>query len=205
MRPARVDDLDAPGLLYESAAPYYDAYAGSEQRARRMLTSIWPKTDHTASWDRTRVAEIGDRVVGVLVAFPAAEGDGLARRFLSASVVRLPAWRWPLILRHLRASSVVTPVPPGDSFYVDALAVASDARRQGVATALLRDAEHSCATMRCSGVVLDTGLENAAARALYEGYGFAEREIRRAPDDRVARAVGGPGFVSYVLSPSDPL
>ena len=199
MRPARIADREAPGLLYESAAPYYDAYAGSEKRARRMLAAIWSKPGHTAGWDCTRVAEIDGRVVGVLVAFPATEGDHLARRFLSSSLVRLPAWRWPVILRHLRASSVVTPVPPADSFYVDALAVAADVRRQGVATALLEDAERLCDERGCSGVVLDTGLENSGARALYEGYGFQQREIREAPDERVARAVGGPGFVSYVL------
>ena len=204
MRPARIDDLEAPGLLYESAAPYYDAYAGSERRARRMLQQIWAKPGHTASWDSTRVAELDGRVVGVLVAFPAAEGDHLARRFLSVSLVRLPAWRWPRILRHLRASSLVTPVPPGDSMYVDALAVAADVRRRGVATALLEDAQRLCAAARCSGVVLDTGLQNAEARALYESYGFQEREIREAPDERVARAVGGPGFISYSL-PFQPL
>jgi ribosomal protein S18 acetylase RimI-like enzyme len=205
VRPARVDDDAAPGLLYESAAPYYDAYAGSERRARRMLEAVWAKPGHTASWDHCRVAEVDERVAGVLVAFPAVEGDRLARRFLAVSLARLPAWRWPLILRHLRASSVVTPIPPGDSLYVDALAVAGDLRRRGIAKALLAEAERMCTGSRCSGIVLDTGLENAAARALYEGYGFSEREVRRAPDARVERAVGGPGFISYSLSSSDPL
>ena len=36
------------------------------------------------------------------------------------------------------------------------------------------------------------------ARALYEAYGFGEREIRRARNDKTARALGGPGFVGYV-------
>ena len=198
MRPARVDDDAAPGLLYESAAPYYDAYAGSERRARRMLETIWSKPGHTAAWDRTYVAEVDGRIAGVLVSFPATDGDRMARRFLAVSLPRMPAWRWPLIVRHLRASSVVTPVPPGDSLYIDALAVAPDLRRQGIARALLAEAERQCLGSRCSGVVLDTGLDNAPARALYESYGFREREIREAPDARVARAVGGPGFISYV-------
>lgn len=200
MRPARVDDDDAPGLLYESAAPYYDAYAGSGERARRMLRAIWSKHGHTASWDNCSVAEHEGRVVGVLVAFPATDGDRLARRFLAVSLPRLPVWRWPAIVRHLRASSVVTPIPPGDSLYVDALAVAPEVRRQGVAKAMLAEAERMCTASRCSGIVLDTGLQNAEARALYEGYGFREREVREAPDDRISRAVGGPGFVSYVYS-----
>ena len=103
MRPARPTTDAAPGLLYESAAPYYDAYAGSERRARRMLEAIWSKPGHTAAWDRTWVAEVDGRVAGVLVAFPAPEGDRLARRFLPLSLPRLPPWRWPGIMRHLRA------------------------------------------------------------------------------------------------------
>ena len=45
---------------------------------------------------------------------------------------------------------------------------------------------------------LDCGLQNRPARALYDAYGFREREIRRAPNDRMAKALGGPGFVGYV-------
>ena len=48
-----------------------------------------------------------------------------------------------------------------------------------------------------AGLALDTGLHNDAARALYTAYGFDEQDIRRAPDDRSARAIGGPGFVGY--------
>ena len=39
-----------------------------------------------------------------------ARATALARRFLTLSIVRLPAWRWPGIVRHLRASATVTPV-----------------------------------------------------------------------------------------------
>ena len=49
-----------------------------------------------------------------------------------------------------------------------------------------------------SGVSLDTGLHNDAARALYAAAGYEEREVRRAPTRALAAAVGGPGFVSYV-------
>src|SRR3954466_14610168 len=55
VRPARPTHEEAPELLYLSAAPYYDAFAGSPERARRLLAAIWPKPGHTASWDSTRV------------------------------------------------------------------------------------------------------------------------------------------------------
>ena len=50
----------------------------------------------------------------------------------------------------------------------------------------------------CARLALDTGLQNRPARALYDAYGFREREIRRAPSDRIAKALGGPGFVGYL-------
>jgi ribosomal protein S18 acetylase RimI-like enzyme len=200
VRPARPDDSAVPELLYISAQPYYDAYAGSPRRARRLLEAVWTKPGHSASYAECLVAEVDGRVVGAMVAFPAADGDRLARRFLSLTLVRLPAWRWVSILRHLRASAVVTPVPPDHTLYVDALAVAPDARRRGVARALLGEAERRAAAAGLSGVALDTGLENEAAQCLYEGYGFERRDVREAPDERTARAVGGPGFVSYFRS-----
>ncbi len=91
----------------------------------------------------------------------------------------------------------MSPTPAPGSWYVDALAVAADARRQGVARALLADAEAIARARGANGVSLDTGLENAAARSLYEASGFAQRDIRRARDERAERAIGGAGFVGF--------
>ena len=197
VRAARPADRRAAELLYVSAAPYYDVFAGSGPRARRILTSVWPRPGHTASFAVCRVAELDGEVVGVMAAFPARAGDRLARRFLGLSVVRMPAWRWPAVLRHLRASARVTPEPPATSLYVDALAVADSARRRGVATALLEDACEQAREAGLEGVALDTGIENDAGQAFYDAAGFERRGERLAPDERIARAVGGAGFVSF--------
>jgi ribosomal protein S18 acetylase RimI-like enzyme len=198
VRPARPEDRAAPGLLYASAAPYYDAYAGGERRALHILERIWERPGHTASYELCHVAELDGQVVGALVAFPSAEGDRLARRFLALSLPRMPVWHWPKVLRHLRASTAVTPVPPPDALYVDALAVDESARRRGVARALLAEADRIAARSGLACVALDTGLENAGARALYAALGFEQASVHRAPTDKVARAVGGTGFVSFV-------
>jgi ribosomal protein S18 acetylase RimI-like enzyme len=197
VRPARPADHAVPELLYVSAAPYYDAFAGSPGRARRLLRRLYPIGGHTASHEQAHVAELDRRVAGVLVAFGTEEGDELARRFLRLAVPRLPVWRWPGIVRHLRASATVTPVPPPRALYVDALAVAEDARRRGVALELLAYAEARARARALEGVALDTGLQNTAAQALYAAAGFEQRTVVRAPDERTARTVGGPGFVSY--------
>jgi ribosomal protein S18 acetylase RimI-like enzyme len=197
VRAARRDDVAAAGLLYESAAPYYNAYAGSERRARRMLASVWQVPGHTASYEFARVAVLDDDVIGVLAGFLLRESDGLANRFISLSVRHLPPWRLVGVMRHLRAAGRLTPRPPRDAFYVDGLAVAEHARRRGVASALLDAASATAAARGASGVALDTGLANTGARALYEAVGFERRDVRTAPDPRTARAIGGLGFVSY--------
>lgn len=194
VRPARPGDPVA-GLLYASAAPYYDAYAGGARRARSLLAALYPRGGHAASWEICRVAEVDGRPAGVLAGFPVEQGDRLARRFVALTLLRLPPWTWPGLHRHLRAAGAVSPHPPSGTWYVDALAVDPAWRRRGIARELLRDAE------RLAGprpLALDTGLHNTAARALYERHGFVEREVRRAPDRSVAAAVGGPGFVGYL-------
>ena len=206
MRPAAPEDR-ADDLLYVSARRYYDAFAGGEAAARRMLRRVHLRPGHPASVSLCRVAEAGERIVGVIVGFPAADGEQLARRFVALTAPRIAPWRWPRLVRHLNAATGLSPNPPAGSWYVDALAVAEDARRQGVARALLADAEAIARAAGATGVALDTGLENAAARRLYEASGFEQRDIRRARDERAARALGGTGFVGFfkplALTPND--
>ena len=196
VRPARPEDPCVP-LLFESAKPYYTAYAGSAERAQALLHAIYRERGHAASYEHCRVAVVGDALVGVLAAFPVGDGDRLARRFVALTLPRLPPWRWPGTFRHLRAAGGVSPRPPAEAYYVDALAVDPAWRRRGIARRLLAEAEAEAARAGLGSVALDTGLHNAPARALYEAHGFGRREIRRAPDERTARALGGPGFVAY--------
>jgi ribosomal protein S18 acetylase RimI-like enzyme len=199
VRPATPAD-PADDLLYLSAKPYYDAYAGSEARARALLASVYHQRGHAASFEVCEVAELGGALAGVIAWFPVSEGDERARRFVSLTAPRVPPWRWPALLRHLRAAGKVSPHPPPGTLYVDALAVAPAFRRRGVARAMLERAEAAAAQHGLAGIALDTGLHNEAARALYEASGFRTREIRRAPSEHVADVIGGPGFVSYLKS-----
>jgi ribosomal protein S18 acetylase RimI-like enzyme len=195
----------ADGLLYESARPYYDAYAGQESRARGLLAAVWPRRAHTASWDVCTVAERGGEIVGVLAGYPALEADRLARRFLRLTMLRMPPWTWPPVFVHLRAAQRLAPNPPARAWYVDALAVAPASRRRGVARQLLAEADRRAGAAGLECVALDTGVENAPARALYEAAGFTLAEVREAPDERLARAVGGRGFAAYrraVIAPA---
>jgi ribosomal protein S18 acetylase RimI-like enzyme len=199
VRPATPAD-PADELLYVSAQPYYDAYAGGERRARSLLGSVYGRRGHAASFEVCRVAELDGELAGVIAWFPVAESDKRARRFVLLTAPRVPPWRWPALLRHLRAAGLVSPHPPPRTLYVDALAVAVPFRRRGVARELLAGAEAAAAAAGMDGVALDTGLHNEPARALYERAGYRPREIRRAPSPAVAAAIGGPGFVGYLKS-----
>jgi ribosomal protein S18 acetylase RimI-like enzyme len=196
VRPATAGD-DAGGLLYESARPYYDAFAGGERHARALLTDLWDQPAHAGSFEVCAVAEAGGDVVGVMAGFPAAEADELSRRFLGLAARRIPPWRWPVAARHLHAGARMSPRPPDGAFYVDALAVAAPWRRRGVGHALLQEAADRAEAARLDGLALDTGLENTPARALYERAGFHEEGVRHAPSAAAARALGGRGFVAY--------
>lgn len=197
VRSARPDDPCVP-LLFESAKPYYIAYAGSERRALALLDAVFALPGHAASYDCCSVAVADEQIVGLVAGFPVRDGDRLARRFLRLTLRRVPPWNWPRTLRHLRAAGDVAPRPPLDAYYVDALAVDAAWRRRGVARRLLEEAETQAAGAGMRRIALDTGLHNAPARALYEHSGFGQSEIRRARDDRTARALGGPGFVAYL-------
>jgi ribosomal protein S18 acetylase RimI-like enzyme len=196
LRPATPAD-PADALLYTSAKPYYDAYAGSEARARALLAAVYRRTGHAASFEVCSVVELEGDLAGVIAWFPVDEGEARARRFVALTAPRVPPWRWPALLRHLRASGLVSPHPPLSTLYVDALAVAPGFRRRGIATAMLAGAEEAATAAGLGGVALDTGLHNEAARSLYESAGYYQREIRRAPNPSVAAAIGGPGFVGY--------
>jgi ribosomal protein S18 acetylase RimI-like enzyme len=196
VRPARRED-PAHALLFASAAPYYAAYAGGPERARRLLRALYPRCGHTASWEVCHVAVAPDgTLAGVLATFPADAGEALARRFVRLTVAHAP-WRVPALVRHLRATAAVAPLPPPGMLYVDALATDPAHRRRGVARALLAEADRLAAEAGLDGVALDTGIDNRAARRLYESAGFRARGLRPAPGDRVASALGGPGFIGY--------
>jgi ribosomal protein S18 acetylase RimI-like enzyme len=198
VRPALPEDACVP-LLFESAKPYYTAYAGSERRALKLLQRVFPRPGHAASYECTQLATTHeDEIVGVLAAFPVRDGDRLSRRFIRLTLPRVPPWGLLSTFGHLYAAGGVAPRPPLDAYYVDALAVSAAHRRRGIAQLLLGQAERDAAQAGCGRIALDTGLQNAPARALYDAYGFREREIRRAPSDRMAKALGGPGFVGYL-------
>src|SRR3954447_16625893 len=103
VRHPRPDDPCVP-LLFESAQPYYTAYAGTERRALRLLQTVYGRRGHAAADEFCRGAVGDSRIVGVGAGFRVADADRLSRRFVSMTLRRLPPWRLPGTFKHLRAA-----------------------------------------------------------------------------------------------------
>jgi ribosomal protein S18 acetylase RimI-like enzyme len=191
IRPAAEPDADVvTRLLYETATGMYDIYAGGTRRALRILGAAYRRPGNSASREVVWVAELDGEVAGMVAAFPVSEGDRRASRFLRLTLARTPPWKWPSTLRVFHAGADSTPVPPPESFYVDALATVERFRRRGVARALLDECSRVAARSGLRAVALDTAVTNASAQALYERAGFVVTE-RRPPRRRI------PGIIGY--------
>src|SRR3954454_5972396 len=94
IRPARPDD-PAVDLLYQSALPYYDAYAGGSRRARAMLEAVFPKRGHAASFECCRVALASDESSGLLAGSGVPDVRDWVRRFASLPAPSSLSWAWP--------------------------------------------------------------------------------------------------------------
>src|ERR1700754_4300396 len=94
VRPAQPEDR-CGALLFESAKPYYTAYAGSERRALALLDSVYRERGHAASFECCRVAVADGEIGGVVAGFPVGDADRLSRRFVTLTLPRLPLWRRP--------------------------------------------------------------------------------------------------------------
>lgn len=75
------------------------------------------------------------------------------------------------------AAGAVQPAPPvfarGATFNVDEVYVRPDARRQGIATALLEAIEADDINRECDTITLSVNAENSAAIGLYQDHGYA--------------------------------
>jgi GNAT superfamily N-acetyltransferase len=178
VRPARADDVAAAELVFEAAALEYARLAGSPERARRIVARLWPRRDHSASFEHALVAERDGRVVGVLVGFPARDRYRLHRRLLLAALPHLSPRRWPLLVAGTAHLVLASPHPPSDSFYVQTIAVAWHARWHGVGSTLGHYSEVAAAERGFRQIVAHTGTRHAVARRALENYGLRLKRAR---------------------------
>ena len=130
------------------------------------------------------LAEQGDGVAGIAIAFPGRLYQGL-KLGTGVTLARSagPRHATEVVRRERVLARLLPRVDPG-FLYVSTVAVAPEHRRRGVASALMRRVLSGAERLGL-GVALDTPMDNEPARAFYEGFGFrivAAREMR--PSER---------------------
>jgi GNAT superfamily N-acetyltransferase len=178
-------------LLYGVSPEAHDRFAGGRERALRLIVTGLERGGTSGSPEVTHVAEIDGRPAGVICCYPVWEGSHRAPAYAAIGVRGAPLWRRPAMARFLRRMERATPAPAADSLYVDALGTAPKFRRHGVARALLATAEDRALQLGLRRVSLETEVDNAPARSLYESCGFVPGEVGR-------RLRGLPQYVAYV-------
>jgi len=139
--------------------------------------------------DAALVADLNAHVQGWHAAaypeafFPSPDGNALTAHFrarledqgVTCFLAGEPALGYALCSLQERPPSVFS--PPVRRLMVDHIAVAPDARRQGIGRALLAAARALARELDCDEVLLDTWEANHAAHAFFAAEGFAVRRM----------------------------
>jgi ribosomal protein S18 acetylase RimI-like enzyme len=88
-----------------------------------------------------------------------------------------PHHRLRVIRRSRQITGIAISGAAGDSGYLQRLAVRSTAHRQGIATRLVVDALRWMGDRSLTAALVNTGLDNTGALALYTGLGFERLDI----------------------------
>ena len=173
IRLAEYADAGAVGALLANAlSPKYRPTLG--RRAAEALTRIIGD-ELRSSTHGYWVAERSAQVIGAAHLATAEDHPptGVARRL--AHVVGWTRALWALAALSILAHGPLAP----DEAYVGEVAVAPEARRQGVGLMLMRHLDQAATAQGKSRITLLVTDDNAAARALYAGLGFTEHADRR--------------------------
>ncbi len=196
VRRARAADADVVGgLLADVLSDKYGPAFG-----RKAAAAIAGLVRHDLAGvpaSRQWVAELDGRLAGSvhLVLAGGVRDRGFARTL--AAAVGWPRAVWAIMVLSLLGAGS----PDGDDAYVDELGVAAWARRRGVARALLAACEAEARRAGRGRLTLWVTIDNAPARALYEGWGFRESWRRAWLLGRLVFRSPGAIFMEKPLSP----
>ncbi|MGE5574285.1 MAG: GNAT family N-acetyltransferase [Bacillota bacterium] len=181
IRNARPDDAPIGAALLRLSFPserVADAIfgLGDPDRARKALRGFFMRDANRFSYQFATVAEVGDRVVGLLLGYE----SRWIRRLNFNMALQAPfvyGLRWAVRLA-LHSGSLVFAIPrpgPGE-FYIEHVAVLPAWRGQGIGTQLIAAAEAQAASIGLARCSLDVEMSNTDARRLYERLGY--RHVR---------------------------
>jgi ribosomal protein S18 acetylase RimI-like enzyme len=168
----------APLLL--DALPSLEIVLGDRSTALRGVEACYRSERTEFACRFGLVAERGDGVAGIAIAFPGRLYPGL-KLGTGVTLARAagPRHATEVVRRERVLARLLPRVDPG-YLYVSTVAVAPEHRRRGVAGAMMRRVLSGAERLGLA-VALDTPMDNEPARAFYEGFGFrivAVRELR---------------------------
>ncbi len=201
LRAATRADVAAAGfLLSEAAGPLADPIMGlgTPGAAAAYLGSLFSASGTPWSYSTTAVAELGNRVVGLVghLAGRHAYGYGLS---LATALLRAYGPLGSLRLGW-RAVSIpeVRPDSHSDDYHVANLAVHPELRGRGIGARLLDHAHSAGRSAGASACGLEVLIENVDAQRLYARHGY--REVARKTSRRLQRRAGVSGQI-YMSRP----
>jgi len=151
------------------------AIAGCVEAARDFGMALVRLPDSPQGWERSTVAELDGRVVGVVQA-----GEDLSFR-ISPRLLRLVVRTFGIglisIWPRYKARQRVGPETPVGSWYIGELDVDPEYQNRGIGGALLDHAEQEAKGYGLKKMSLQTTTVNPARR-LYERHGFRVEETR---------------------------
>lgn len=179
IRPARADDYQAAtALLFLSGERLLTEIFGNgdEAQTRRYLQFAWQQGSGQYGFENHWVAETDDKLVGLLTCWH----DELPADFDRATLSSITDFfgldqSIDVVMRSQRFSAALHP-PMATELGVGHLAVADEARRQGVGRALMTCADEQARLRGKFAVVLDVASENQSAIAFYRALGFGEQQ-----------------------------
>lgn len=164
------DDLLAD-LMWETDPAIFSFIFGDLSVWRRLFPLEWTAPFSTNQDDETRVALMGERVVGLVNTFAGAE---VARRFavtMTRQLAALDASAGRQLTAAYDAMEWLFPRVPDDALYILNIVVAADMRGQHLGRRLIAEAVTKARRLGLRAVHLDTASNNPAVQ-FYQRAGF---------------------------------
>jgi ribosomal protein S18 acetylase RimI-like enzyme len=193
-RSATASDAKMAGQILFESFPRKASFLiglGNEDRARKILSDIFPLPGHRLSYEFARIAMIEGRTVGLVIAFPGKMLNKL-NRHLVKRILKYYSFRgklafflrvWPLVF--LKESA-------RDEFFLSSLAVRNKHRGQEVGEALLTQVETRAAKAGFSKIALVVDIDDQDAKEIYDQNGYGVKAINLESNPRVSYL--GPGY-----------
>lgn len=194
VRPATPDDAPAgAGLIHLPMGQVADYLFGFDDPAlaRSVLMRLFAQRDNRFSYQFADVAETAGEVTGLMLGYP----EHVLQHVKLSMFRQLSAiYGWRRMLRFLRRSLPLAKLIEArpHEFYIFTLAVRPEYRGHGIGSRLLRRAETRARLAGMTACSLGVEVDNAAARHLYEGFGYQIVDTVRVP--RLEARIGYPGF-----------